>query len=337
MTSTLPTAAIPRLTTDDVIAALRKKRSALPFFCMFSSYLGGIVTDPSLMVLPLDDHMCHRGHAVFDTTGIDKGILYNCANHVDRLLRSAATARIPHSFTRAWLMDVISQTATAAGKPFAAIRFWISAGPGDFGLSPAGCTEACFTCVVTAYFPIPSLPIREVTVKSSTVGMKGSPLATTKSVGYLPNILLHLEAKDRGGVYGVWIGDDGFAKEGPIDSVVLVKDNCVYSPFPRDVLASCTVARIMELAPTLGCTAAFKDIPAADLYEADELFLVGGDTHFFCIRQLDGKPIGYFGDAEKGAALEDALPQSWFARIRAAVRAESVEAGRSNTIDLGIR
>lgn len=33
----------------------------------YSSDLGGIVTHPALMVVAIDDHMVHRGHAVFDT------------------------------------------------------------------------------------------------------------------------------------------------------------------------------------------------------------------------------------------------------------------------------
>ncbi|MGE5303417.1 MAG: aminodeoxychorismate lyase, partial [Alphaproteobacteria bacterium] len=46
------------------------------FFAMYSSLIGGIVTDPGLMVLPLDDHMVHRGHAVFDTATLTHGMLY---------------------------------------------------------------------------------------------------------------------------------------------------------------------------------------------------------------------------------------------------------------------
>lgn len=40
---------------------------------MYSSVLGGIVTDPALMFIPLDDHGFHRGHAVFDTAEIYGG------------------------------------------------------------------------------------------------------------------------------------------------------------------------------------------------------------------------------------------------------------------------
>ena len=37
------------------------------YLAFYSSELGGIVTDPALMVVSVDDHLVHRGHAVFDT------------------------------------------------------------------------------------------------------------------------------------------------------------------------------------------------------------------------------------------------------------------------------
>mgnify|MGYP002775200452 FL=1 len=40
---------------------------------MYSSILGGITTDPAMMHIPLDDHMVHRGHGVFDTALIIDG------------------------------------------------------------------------------------------------------------------------------------------------------------------------------------------------------------------------------------------------------------------------
>jgi len=42
---------------------------------MYSSVVDGITTDPAAMVLPLDDHMVHRGHGVFDTALIINGLV----------------------------------------------------------------------------------------------------------------------------------------------------------------------------------------------------------------------------------------------------------------------
>lgn len=48
--------------------ALKALHANLPptkatFLAFYSSALGGIVTDPAFFVVPLDEHMVHRGHA----------------------------------------------------------------------------------------------------------------------------------------------------------------------------------------------------------------------------------------------------------------------------------
>lgn len=42
---------------------------------MYSSIFGGITIDPAAMVIPIDDHMVHRGHGVFDTASIRDGLV----------------------------------------------------------------------------------------------------------------------------------------------------------------------------------------------------------------------------------------------------------------------
>src|SRR5574340_156145 len=83
--------------TEQALERLRKSAhlKANNFYAMYSSVLGGIVTDPALMVLPLDDHMVHRGHAVFDTATLTHGMMYQLEPHLDRLIQSAEGARIP--------------------------------------------------------------------------------------------------------------------------------------------------------------------------------------------------------------------------------------------------
>jgi 4-amino-4-deoxychorismate lyase len=108
---------IPIFTSDQAIANLQRTvhGKAANFYAMYSSVLGGIVTDPTLMVLPLDDHMVHRGHAVFDTATLTHGMLYQLDPHLDRLIKSAAGARIPLPFSRERLRQIILETA-AAGR-----------------------------------------------------------------------------------------------------------------------------------------------------------------------------------------------------------------------------
>src|SRR3990172_3964703 len=97
----------------DALARLRQSVHAKAgnFYSMYSSVVGGIITDPALMVLPLDDHMVHRGHAVFDTATLAHGMLYQLDQHLERLLRSAAMARIPVPFAPEKLRQIILDTA----------------------------------------------------------------------------------------------------------------------------------------------------------------------------------------------------------------------------------
>ena len=120
----------------------------LTFTPMYSSVLGGIVTDPALMILPLDDHIVHRGHAVFDTATLSRGMLYQLDPHLDRLLRSAELARISLPFPKEQLRQIILDTAAASGKQDGSVRYWLSAGPGGFALGPAECIGSSFYVIV---------------------------------------------------------------------------------------------------------------------------------------------------------------------------------------------
>ena len=63
---------------DEAFQAMQLKlpRGAFDFVAFYSSVLGGIVTDPALMTVPMDEHIVHRGHAVFDTCNVSQGQCY---------------------------------------------------------------------------------------------------------------------------------------------------------------------------------------------------------------------------------------------------------------------
>src|SRR6186713_2523063 len=84
------------LSDATVLEKLRALRSKQPvnYVAFYSSQLGGIVTDPALMVIPFDDHMVHRGHGIFDTAGIVNGRIYDLEAHLDRFLASAERSRL---------------------------------------------------------------------------------------------------------------------------------------------------------------------------------------------------------------------------------------------------
>ena len=94
MTATKTTLRV--LTAEDVIAGLKSLRARQPvnYSAFYSSQLGGIVTDPALMVIPFDDHMVHRGHGIFDTAALVDGKIYDLEAHLDRFLLSAERSKL---------------------------------------------------------------------------------------------------------------------------------------------------------------------------------------------------------------------------------------------------
>lgn len=57
----------------DKLQGKLKQEKRHPYRAMYSSFFDGITLDPALMMIPIDDHMVHRGHGVFDTTMLFNG------------------------------------------------------------------------------------------------------------------------------------------------------------------------------------------------------------------------------------------------------------------------
>lgn len=82
----------------------------------YSSVLGGITTDAALMVLPMDDHMVHRGHGVFDTALITDGHLYQLDQHFERFKASAEAVGLALPKSDEAMKRIILDTAAASRK-----------------------------------------------------------------------------------------------------------------------------------------------------------------------------------------------------------------------------
>lgn len=289
------------LATDEALVRLRAARqeTAGKFYAMYSSLLGGIVTDPALMVLPLDDHMVHRGHGVFDTATLTHGMLYQLDPHLDRLLRSAELARIRLPFPRERLRRIILETAAASGQQDAAVRYWVSAGPGGFGLSPAECAASTFYVIVFKQEAYPERYYQEgMKVITSTVPIKPPLFARIKSTNYLPNALVVLEANDKQADNGIFVDARGHVAESSNMNVAFITKQRVFlcPPFEA-ILSGVTIQRVLHLARRLVAEGELKEVVLADVTvdegrQAAEMMLIGSAIKVAPVVRWDGKPIG---------------------------------------------
>jgi 4-amino-4-deoxychorismate lyase len=288
-------------TTEEAIARLRQAvhAKASGFYAMYSSLLGGIVTDPALMLLPLDDHMVHRGHAVFDTAMIVHGMLYQLDAHLERFLRSAEMARIPLPLPPEQLRQIIIDTAAASAQRHASVRYWLSVGPGGFGLSSAECVGSSFYVMIFRETTYPeSYYTKGMKVITSTVPIKPPLFARIKSNNYLPNVLVVLEARDQGADNGIFIDERGLVGESSNMNVAFVtRDGVLRHPAFDAILTGITVQRLLSLARRLIAQGDLRDIVVGDVAveegrAAAEMMLVGSSIKVAPVVEWDGRPIG---------------------------------------------
>lgn len=313
----------PVLTSDEAIARLQDAvhAKASNFYAMYSSALGGIVTDPALMVLPLDDHMVHRGHSVFDTATLTGGMLYQLDPHLDRLLRSAELARVPLPFPREELRQIILDTAAASRQREGSVRYWLSAGPGGFGLGPAECVGSSFYVIVFNQELYPASYYTDgMKVITSNIPIKPPLFARIKSTNYLPNVLVVLEAKDRSADNGIFIDQRGMVAESSNMNVAFVtKDRVFRHPVFDAILSGITIQRVLQFAERLVQQGDLKEIRLADVSvnegrEAAEMMLIGSSIKIAPVVEWDGRPIG---DGKPGP-IAKMLLQLWEEDVRSA-------------------
>lgn len=305
---------VPVYSATQVMERLQEKLvtgKRQPYPAMYSSFFGGITLDPTMMSVPIDDHIVHRGHGVFDTAMLMDGHLYELDPHLDRFLSSASKARINSPFPRETLRAILIQMTAASKCRRGSIRYWLSSGPGDFLLSPAGCSEPTFYAVVIE--DDFSQCKEGVKVVTATIPMKPPLFATVKNVNYLPNVLTKMEAEDKGANATVWLDEKGNVAEGPNVNVAFVTANKeLVLPSFHNVLSGCTAKRLLALAPKLVETGLLtsvenRDISMEEAKECVEMMYVGSGLPILPIVEWDEKPVGDGKVGELTLALSDLL------------------------------
>jgi hypothetical protein len=85
------------------------------FLAFYDHRLGAIFTNPRLMLIPLDDHLVHRGDGVFEALRFEDGAIYQLDEHLRRLERSAGAIGLPLPLAADELDSLIRQVCVVSG------------------------------------------------------------------------------------------------------------------------------------------------------------------------------------------------------------------------------
>lgn len=270
------------------------------YYAMYSSWWNGITTEPNLMVVPVDDHMVHRGDGLFETFKCVDGAVYNLEAHLARLENGAKAIALQMPWSRGDIRRIIGEVLKAGGRRDALIRIFVSRGPGGHSANPYECPEPLLM-VLAIRLPPPFMASHPdgARVGLSAVPNKEGMFAQVKSVNYLPNVLMKKQAVDAGVDFMLGFDKDGHMTELPTENFGIVTTERVLKvPRPDHILAGTTMGRVLALARDhlvpAGVLAGVEeaDVPRAELETAAEMLVFGTSPHVTAVTEFAGRPVG---------------------------------------------
>lgn len=292
---------LPLLSSADIVKKLSQNAYSQKksYLAMYSSWYGGIITDPSLMLVPVDDHLVHRGDGVFEALKYLHGRIYLMNEHLDRMESSARQLGIAWPFSRQVLTDMLHEVVKAAGASEAIIRLFMSRGPGGFTTNPYDSVGTQVYCIVTELKPLPEQKYQEgATIGRSEIPPKDSWFATIKSCNYLPNVMMKKEAVDRKLDFTIGFDSRNCLTEGSTENIILVNaQNELVRPRLEQILKGTTMMRTLHLAQELVTQKQLaaiveKDLQEQDVLSAREVMMVGTTLDVLPVTSYEGQPLG---------------------------------------------
>ena len=240
------------------------------YLAMYSSVFDGVVTDPALMVIPLDDHMINRGDGIFEFFPVRNAYAYCFEAHMARLERSAEIISLDLPFDIVTIKQIILDTIAISGARDCGVRVFVSRGLGDFACDPKTPKKSLLYVIV---LEMPSTDSRltgkapeGVSAITTHVPIKPGFYAQVKTTCYLLNALVDLEANKYNASFGIWYDQEGHLAESSNQNVAIVSREGIFK-YPRfeHILKGTGLIRGAELAKELVKSGELSGISQTDI------------------------------------------------------------------------
>ncbi len=259
-------------------------------------FLNGNLVKKQDAKISVYDHGFLYGDGVFEGIRSYNGNVFRLQEHLIRLYESAKSILLTIPYTMEEMTEIVKDTLKANDLQSAYIRLIVSRGEGNLGIDPSTCKSASVIVIAEplAIFPAELYETGISIVTASSRRVRSDVLSPkTKTLNYLNNILVKLEAQQAGVTEALILNEEGYVAEGSADNIFIVKGNKVITP-PAYIGALEGITRnvILEIANELGYEASEGVFTRHDVYVADEVFLTGTAAEAIAVVDVDGREIG---------------------------------------------
>jgi branched-chain amino acid aminotransferase len=258
--------------------------------------IDGHIVPPERAVVSVFDRGFLYGDGIFESIRVYGGRPFAREEHLARLVRSAASLRIPLPVPIDALGRELDEAVRASGQDDAYVRVMLTRGVAP---RPALVPEAPLTATRVLLVEPLRTPPREMYAHGvSAVTLKWgrftAPGTAAKSLPYVTNYLALEEARSRGADEAIFVGPDGLVREATTANVFVIdEDGALVTPTDGPhVLGGITRGQILDLAVTLGFSCSMRPVPHASLTSAREVFLTSSIREVLSVVKVDGAPVG---------------------------------------------
>lgn len=260
-------------------------------------YLDGKFVPKEEAKVSVFDHGFLYGDGVFEGIRAYNGRVFKLREHLERLYESAQHILLKIPITLEEMEEATLETVRRNNLKDAYIRIVVSRGPGDLGLDPRKCPLPTVVIIADKISLFPPEYFEEG-LKVITVATRQRPGDTIepriKSLNYLNNILVKMEAAQAGVMEALMLSHEGYLVEGSGSNIFIVnkKGDLITPPSYLGILEGITRNVVMELAEEEGLKV--KEIPFTrhDLYISRECFLTGTAAELIPVVSVDNRAIG---------------------------------------------
>lgn len=273
-------------------------------------YLGGEFVNKNEAVVSVYDHGFLYGDGVFEGIRVYEGNIFKLDEHLGRLYDSAKSIMLDIPYEKEELAEIIAETVRKNELQTAYIRVVISRGSGNLGLDPVSCSNPRVVVIAEALALFPKELYERGVRLASVSSRRNRPDVLppqVKSLNYLNNILVKMEANQIGVDEALMLNDQGYVTEGSADNIFIVKKGTIYTPPTYlGALEGITRNAIIDLARQTGYEVKEQPFTRHDVYVADEVFLTGTAAEVIAAVEVDQRRVG---DGKPGVVTNHLLSE----------------------------
>jgi branched-chain amino acid aminotransferase len=286
---------VPVVTTEEWLKKLMtmSREGVRHVTAFYEHRMGAICRDSRLLLVPLDDHMVHRGDAVFESLSFIDGRIIQLDAHLERMKHSSESLALQPPCSWKELRELIVETARAGGELLGGIKVLLGRGCGGLGVDPSECLESSLYIIVTKSNPLPeSFWKKGLTATKSHIPAKQAWLAQIKSTNYLANALMAQEAHTLGVDVTFAFDERGYLAEAAIANVGMVDSfGRLLMPEFHYALPGTTAIMAASMARDM-MPVILTNITEEILEQASEILVFGTTCECVAVTHYNGRPVG---------------------------------------------